>query len=374
MNVAIVNDSKIAAEVLRRILAEMHEFHLLWTAYSGEEAIRLCSDARPDIILMDLIMPGIDGAETTRRIMKSTPCVILVVTATTVGNRDKVFDAMGHGALDAVNTPRLDAGGDMSGAEPLRQKLRTVARLVHRGVDSHTASPRTGPLSLDRPAASRALPATPPIQDSEDSPIVAIGASTGGPQALAQILSHLPAHFPATVLVAQHVDAQFAPGLANWLQHHSKLPVHIAKAGERLVPGSVCIAGTNDHLIYEESDVHGGSLKYTAIPQDNAYRPSVDVLFASLARPHHAARIGVLLTGMGRDGAEGLLALRSAGSLTIAQDADSSVVYGMPKAAADLNAATEILPLESIGPRIRQAILSKKDPKYSLEPSLVKHK
>lgn len=374
MNVAIVNDSKIAAEVLRRILAEMHEFKLLWTAYSGEEAIRLCANARPDIILMDLIMPGIDGAETTRRIMKSTPCAILVVTATTVGNRDHVFDAMGYGALDAVNTPQLGPGGDMSGAEPLRQKLRTVARLVKRGVDGHTASPRNGSVSADRPAGARSLPAAPPGQDSENLAIVAIGASTGGPQALAQILSHLPAHFPATVLVAQHVDAQFAPGMANWLQHHSRLPVQIAKAGERLVPGSVCIAGTNDHLIYEERGEHGGSLNYTAIPQDNAYRPSVDVLFASLARLHHPARIGVLLTGMGRDGAQGLLALRNAGALTIAQDAGSSVVYGMPKAAADLNAASEILPLESIGPRIREAILAKISPGNSPEPPLVRHK
>ena len=376
MNVAIVNDSKIAAEVLRRILAEMTEFHLLWTACSGEEAIRLCADARPDIILMDLIMPGIDGAETTRRIMKSTPCVILIVTATMVGNRDQVFDAMGYGALDAVNTPRLGLGGDMSGAEPLRQKLRTVARLVNRGVDSQNGTLSTDPTRdrVERPGASRSVPASPQIRSTGGLAIVAIGASTGGPQALAQILSHLPPHFPAAVLVVQHVDAQFAPGLANWLQHHSRLPVRIAKAGERLALGTVCIAGTNDHLIYEERDVQGGFLNYTAVPQDNSYRPSVDVLFASLAHPHHAARIGVLLTGMGRDGAEGLLALRNAGGLTIAQDAASSVVYGMPKAAADMNAASQILPLESIGPRIREVILSSTFPIHSLEPSLAKHK
>ena len=117
MKVAIVNDSKVAAEVLRRILAELPGFDLLWTAYSGEEALRLVAMTRPDIILMDLIMPGIDGAETTRRIMQSTPCVILVVTATTTGNRDLVFEAMGHGALDAVNTPTLGPSGGMAGAE-----------------------------------------------------------------------------------------------------------------------------------------------------------------------------------------------------------------------------------------------------------------
>ena len=130
MKVGIVNDSKAAAGVLRRILAELPGFELAWTAASGEEAVSLCAAERPDIVLMDLIMPGIDGAETTRRIMRETPCVILVVTATTVGNRDLVFEAMGYGALDAVNTPKLGPTGDMAGAEPLLQKLRTVARLV----------------------------------------------------------------------------------------------------------------------------------------------------------------------------------------------------------------------------------------------------
>ncbi|MGA2218966.1 MAG: chemotaxis-specific protein-glutamate methyltransferase CheB [Terracidiphilus sp.] len=367
MNVAIVNDSKVAAEVLRRILAEMPEFHLLWTAYSGEEAVRLSAAARPDIILMDLIMPGIGGAETTRRIMQSTPCVILVVTATTVGNRDHVFEAMGYGALDAVNTPRLGPDGDMSGAEPLRQKLRTVARLVNHQAASHradptpsnTTQPNPAQPSSAQPTSFQSRPVPTQLRSAPCPPIVAIGASTGGPQALSVILSNLPAHFPAAILVAQHVDEQFAPGLATWLQHYSPLPVRIARNGEPLTPGGVWIAGASGHLIYENDGVRGCFLGYTPNPRDSAYRPSVDALFASLAHPHSVAHIGVLLTGMGRDGAEGLLALRNAGGLTIAQDAASSIVYGMPKAAAELKAAAEILPLESIGPRIRNAILAK---------------
>jgi two-component system, chemotaxis family, response regulator WspF len=304
--------------------------------------VRLCETARPDIVLMDLIMPGIDGAETTRRIMRATPCVILVVTATTVGNRDLVFEAMGHGALDAVNTPTLGQSGDMAGAEPLLQKLRTVARLV---------SPA--------PAAARPTPALRVASrhplDHLKLPIVAIGASTGGPQALAQVLSHMPVNFPAAVLVVQHVDDHFAPGLAAWLQHHTALTVRIAKDGEPLTSRGVWIAGSKDHMVYDSED---GFLHYTPNPRETAYRPSVDALFESLAEEHRAVRIGVLLTGMGRDGAEGLLAMREAGALTIAQDAASCVVYGMPKAAAELNAATEILSLEAIGPRIRNAILS----------------
>lgn len=346
MKVAIVNDSRVAAEVLRRILTELPEFELIWTAYSGEEALRLAAKARPEIILMDLIMPGIDGAETTRQIMKTTPCVILVVTATTVGNRSLVFEAMGYGALDAVNTPVMGTAGDMAGAEPLLQKLRMVARLVGPGRPARPAeAPQAGLISR--------------ITIPSNLAIVAIGASTGGPQALSQVLAALPADFPAAVLVAQHVDEQFAPGLASWLQHHSPLPVSIAKDGERVAAGRVYLAGSNDHLVYERSG-DGGVLRYTPHPRETAYRPSVDALFNSLAHSHRAPRVGVLLTGMGRDGGEGLLALRHAGALTIAQDQATSIVYGMPKAAADLKAAMEILPLPAIGARVRDAVLAGK--------------
>jgi two-component system, chemotaxis family, response regulator WspF len=335
MKVAIVNDSKMAAEILRRILAGLPDFTLAWIAYSGEEALRLCAQSKPDIILMDLIMPGIDGAETTRRVMQTTPCVILVVTATTVGNRNMVFEAMGHGALDAVNTPILGVGESLDGAEPLIQKLRTVSRLV----DGHDG--KFGPV--------RQKAAAP---DNSGLPIVAIGASTGGPQALARILSQLPQHFPAVVLVVQHVDEQFTPGLAAWLRHSSLLPVCIARHEETLHPAGVWIAGTTDNLTYDN-----GRLIYAPPKKDAIHRPSIDALFMSLARPHRAARIGVLLTGMGRDGAAGLLALRKSGALTIAQDAATSVVYGMPKAAVEINGASEVMPLDLIGPRIIEAVL-----------------
>ena len=342
MNVAIVNDSKMAAEVLRRVLAELPEFTLSWTAYSGEEALRLCAQSRPDIILMDLVMPGIDGAETTRRIMRSTPCVILVVTATTVGNRDKVFEAMGYGALDAVNTPVIGREQDLRGAEPLIQKLRTVARLVVGQGPRATAS---------------AVSAEAAASDSSGHPLVAIGASTGGPEALAEILSHLPEQFPAVVLVVQHVDEQFTPGLATWLQRHSRIPVSIAREGERFSPGGVWLAGTKENLTYQNGMAH-----YKAAPEDAVHNPSIDALFFSLAQPHRSPRAGVLLTGMGRDGAAGLLAMRQSGALTIAQDAATSVVYGMPKAAADLNAAAEILPLSAIARRLSDSILPAVEP------------
>jgi two-component system response regulator WspF len=344
MKVAIVNDSRIAVEVLRRVLVTMEGFTLAWIAYSGEDGVRMAALDRPDVLLMDLIMPGIDGAEATRLIMKSSPCVVLVVTATTVDNRDKVFEAMGHGALDAVNTPTLGLDGNMAGADQLMQKLRIVTRLVAVPVrqQRQTQSRQTSGFAIS----------------SLQLPIITIGASTGGPQALASIFSCLPADLHAAVLVSQHVDEQFAPGLATWLQRHTQLPVRIARPGESVTAGGIWIAGTNDHLVYQQpSTIHpGGALHYTPHPRSTAYRPSADALFASLALVQNPLRIGVLLTGMGRDGAEGLLALRQSGALTIAQDAATCVVYGMPKAAADLEAATEILPLTSIGPRILKAV------------------
>lgn len=341
MKVAIVNDSKMAAEILRRIVVGLPDFTLAWIAYSGEEALQLCAQSRPDIILMDLIMPGIDGAETTRRIMRVTPTVILVVTATTVGNRDLVFEAMGYGALDAVNTPVMGAGNHLDGAEPLVQKLKIVARLA--GV------------SRSAKARHAAAPVNAELSDSSNFPLVAIGASTGGPQAIAEVLKNLPARFPAVVLVVQHVDEHFTPGLAKWLQHHSKLPVTLARDGEQLAPGGVWLAGTSDNLTYAN-----GRVAYRKAGPESVHSPSIDALFFSLAQPHLAPRVGILLTGMGRDGAAGLLALRKCGALTIAQDEASCVVYGMPKAAVDWNAAEEVLPLERIGARVREAVLTRR--------------
>jgi chemotaxis response regulator CheB len=332
MKVAIVNDSKMAVEVLRRIVTSLPDFTLAWVAFSGEESLELYAKARPDIVLMDLIMPGIDGAETTRRMMSTAPCVILVVTATTAGNRDQVFEAMGHGALDAVNTPVMTHDNGIDGAEPLIQKLRTVARLaVMPQVRKAENAPGHARSAIDTSAV----------------PIVAIGASTGGPQALAKILSQLPSTFPAAVLVVQHVDEQFTPGLAAWLQHHASLPVALARHDEPFAPGAVWIANGKEHLTYDSGIAH-----YTPVPRRAVHIPSIDVLFASLALPHSSPRIGVLLTGMGRDGADGLLAMRNSGAFTIAQDEDTSVVYGMPRAAAELSAAMDVLPLQAIAPRI----------------------
>jgi two-component system response regulator WspF len=340
MRVAIVNDLALAREVLRRVVQSVPGYEVAWAAVDGEEAVRLAAGDRPDVILMDLVMPRVDGAEATRRIMAASPCPILVVTATVSGNFELVYKAMGAGALDAVETPTFGSGGVVQHAEKLLARLAKLDAALK-------GAPGSG--SGFAPAA----PAGPPAADLP--PVVAIGASTGGPAALPVVLTALPADFPAAVLIVQHIDADFAPGLAARLALGCRLPVRVARDGDAPAAGVVLLAATDDHLALGPDR----KLHYTADPRAYPYRPSANVLFASLAA--HAPRpgVGVLLTGMGTDGAEGLLRLREAGWHTVAQDEGTCVVYGMPKAAADLRAAAEVLPLAQIGPTVVAKVRAK---------------
>ena len=339
MRIAIVNDMIMAVEAVRRVLAGGGRHELAWVALDGEEAVTRCVADTPDLILMDLIMPKMDGVEATRRIMAQSPCAIVVVTASVDDNSSKVFEAMGAGALDAVNTPVLEHPGESEGAGALLAKIETIRKLL--GSPAMPKSPVRDEGAVGVPAAGECL--------------VAIGASAGGPEAVAEVLRHLPASFPVPIVVVQHVDQQFAKGLADWLAGQTSLRVRLAEAGDRPTPGSVLLAGTDNHLVLDES----GRLAYTRTPADSSYRPSVDVFFKSVSRYWQGDVVAMLLTGMGRDGAEGLRILHAEGHHTIAQDQASSAVYGMPKAAVELNAATEILPLDKIGPRLTNIVAQK---------------
>ena len=335
MKVAIVNDTAMAVEILRRIVTSVPDYQLVWVAADGAQAVEKCARERPDVILMDMIMPVMDGVEATRRIMAESPCAILIVTSAPDGNAGKVFEAMGAGALDVVGTPVLGAGGDGEGREILLQKLRTIGRLIGNG--------RMTPAAPVKPAPARAasLP-----------PLLAIGASTGGPAALAVLLGGLPADFPAAIVIVQHVDEQFTDSFVDWLAGQTVLPVRRARAGDTPRAGQVLVAGGTEHLVLRPH----GRLDYSAEPRDYAYQPSVSVFFENLARGWDGVAVGVLLTGMGRDGAQGLLAMRRAGFHTIAQDEASCAVYGMPRAAAQLDAAVEVLPLDAIAQAVCHAL------------------
>ena len=335
MNIAIVNDSPLAIEALRRALAFSPEHTILWTAGNGAEAVALCAQMTPDLVLMDLIMPGMDGVEATRRIMAGSPCAIVVVTASIGANSWRVFEAMGHGALDAAETPEFGVGDGRAAAAMLLRKIDTIGKLI----------------GDRRPRASRAG-ATRKVSGAR---LIAIGASSGGPTALAKLLGGLPADLEAAIVIVQHIDPQFAAGMADWLGQYSPWPVRLACEGDRPVPGTVLLAGSGDHLVLKAAD----RLGYTGEPAELVHRPSVDVFFDSINR-HWAGEVyGVLLTGMGRDGAAALKALRDKGHYTVAQDEASSAVYGMPKAAAELQAAVEVLPLEDIAPRLMALVAGK---------------
>ncbi|QQP95797.1 chemotaxis response regulator protein-glutamate methylesterase [Lysobacter enzymogenes] len=327
MRIGIVNDLSIATEALRRVLARRPDHRVAWSAASGAEAVACCARDTPDLVLMDLVMPGMNGVEATRRIMAESPCPILVVTVSVGANAAMVFEAMGHGALDATDLPAL-AGDHDRGADKLLAKIDLIGRLS------------AAPVRASTPRA--------PVQASERK-LLAIGASAGGPSAVARVLEGLPADFSGAVAVIQHIDEKFAPGMADWLGRYSRLPVRTANVGDTLQCGQVLLAATNDHLALRAD----GRLDYVHEPAELPYRPSVDVFYKSVGEHWRGPIVGVLLTGMGRDGAAGLRGLRQQGHHTIAQDRASSAVYGMPKAAAELDAAVEILPLDRIAARLR---------------------
>ncbi|MGD0516243.1 MAG: chemotaxis-specific protein-glutamate methyltransferase CheB [Thermoguttaceae bacterium] len=333
MRIAIVNDLRTATEVLRRVVYSHSDYSVAWTAANGEEAVRQCEKDPPDCILMDLLMPGMNGAEATRQIMQHFPCPILVVTATVAGNYSLVCEALGYGAFDAVSTPVLGNLPPAQAGAPLLAKLTHVDKIRSR-IDAQAES-STPPI----PVAKHLQGEISQLQ------LVAIGASTGGPNALQTILSKWPKDFPASVIIAQHISADFADPLAAWLSNHCQLTVRTARDGDRPQAGVVLVAGTDDHLVMRPD----GVFIYTKDPIDNPFRPSVDVLFKSLARHWLRPSIAVLLTGIGQDGASGLLDLRRGGWHTIAQDQRTSVVYGMPQAASQLNAAVQVLPVGEIG-------------------------
>ena len=292
MRIGIASHSPGTIAALRQALALRPAHQIAWVAPDGAHAVAACARDTPDLLLMDLSVPGIDGVEATRRITAATPCAIVIVTASVSANTSRVFDAMGHGAVDAVDIPLLTPSDPKTGAAPFLQKIDTLSKLV---------------------GTRRFIPSPEMFGDTwvigRRERLVAIGASAGGPAAVARVLEALPRSFPAAVVIVQHVDERFAPGMAEWLSRGSPMPVRVAKEGERPMAGTALLSGTNDHLVLKSAD----RLGYEREPKDHAYRPSVDVFFESVSAKWTGEVVGVLLTGMGRDGAKGLKALRTKG-------------------------------------------------------------
>lgn len=325
MKLGLLLTSLSLALGLRHVLEPAHGVR--WLAMEDAAALRLCHDDPPDLLLLQL--DSADRVELTRRIMDEAPCPVLLLDLAAELSTEWVFNALGHGALDVVHLPRLV---DAAALEPalLLRKIQNIQRL--------TASPQPAPHRATAP------------QGTQRTRLIAIGASAGGPAALSLLLHALPPDLDAALVLVQHLDDQFSAGMAEWLSRESPLPVRLVQAGEAPQPGVVLLAGRNEHLCLG----HHGELRYTPEPTEQIYRPSIDVFFHSLAAQWQGDAIGVLLTGMGRDGAEGLKAMRERGFPTITQDQASSAVWGMPKAAAAIGAAAEVLPLERIAARLAE--------------------
>lgn len=342
MRIAIVNDLRIAQEVLRHAVGKIPGATVAWLAFDGQEALAKCRADRPDLILMDMVMPVMDGAVTTRAIMKHCPCPILVVTSTIEGNLALVYEALSAGAIDAVQTPTVGPSGSVLGVEALARKAAIAVAASASHISAKVAPP-LAPLKFD----VNRMPAGTGV------PLVAIGSSTGGPHALSVVLRAMTGAPPCCTVIVQHIDIAYAPGLAQWLTGEIKRPVTVAKDGDSLCAGAIFIASTTDHLI-----IRSRFLRYVAEPVEQIFRPSVDALFESIVHDQVPSSVAILLTGMGRDGAHGLRLLRDAGWHTIAQNEASSVVWGMPGSAVAMGAAKEVLALDEIGAAADRALRS----------------
>jgi two-component system response regulator WspF len=338
MRVALVNDLRMAIEALRRVVLSVPNAEIAWIAEDGEQALRQCRQDRPDVILMDMVMPVMDGVESTRQIMEQCPCPILVTTASVQGNVDKVFEALGYGAVDAVNTPVLGTEGSLQGADELIRKITCVVGL--------NAPPAGGRGTVEAPRRQ------PAASEVHLPPLVAIGASTGGPEAIRRILASLSTPLSCAIVIVQHLGELFVPGLAHWLGRETGLDVQLIEPGSGPERPAVYLAHTSDHVILDRA----GKFRYVHEPAGCSHRPSVDVFLASLLSAPIASGTAVLLTGMGSDGAQSLRSLYDAGWNTIVQDEATSVVWGMPRAAVRLGAATSVLPIDEIGPAIQRSV------------------
>lgn len=336
IRVLLVDDSAIVLHILQRLLAASPSIQVIGTAANGKEALELLPELNPDVICTDLHMPVMDGLEFTRAVMNRYPRPILVVSVSVEADSPNIFHMLEAGALDIYPKPRDIVGADQDKlARELARKVRILAG-VH--VFRHTSIAQTTASSL------------PPIKLTPHAivRIVAIGASTGGPQALREILSHLPASFPVPLMCVQHIGGDFLTGLVAWLAEACPLTLCKAVQGELPRAGRVYFAPADSHL---ELDNNGRFLLTQTSPCEG-HRPSATVTLRAAARCYGAGTVGVLLTGMGRDGAEGMAEIAAAGGVTIAQDEASSVVYGMPRATVELGAAGHVLPIEQIAPML----------------------
>jgi len=342
INILITEDSDVVTLLLKTILEHEPDFNVIGHARNGREAVEMTHELKPDLVTMDIRMPVMDGFEATRIIMNQDPTPIVVIS-TSIDNEEMriTFRAIEEGALAVLEKPRGLGHPDFENVRrEIVDTIRAMAevKVIRRMKRRNHEVAQLEPVDIFEKAI---------IQKTRAYEIVAIGASTGGPQALQKLLSSLPVGFPIPLVIAQHMSAGFIHGLVYWLQGATLLDVKLAEDGEPLRPGTVYFAPDDHHLVVTRNG-NGLRVKLTDDLPVNRFRPSATPLLQSVADVCGGSGVGCLLTGMGVDGAQGLLEIRQAKGHTIIQDKDSCIVFGMPGAALALNAVDQIVRLEQL--------------------------
>lgn len=390
LRVLVVDDSPLMSDLLVQTLDADAGIETVGVAHDGAEAIEMVQRLHPDLVTMDVYMPRLDGFSAVEHIMAYNPTPILVITSATRADMDVSMRLLAAGALDVMEKPSRLEGRDwaVQQADLIRKvKLLAQVRVVTHLKGRRTLTPapppskptssgdeaagfdpalRPGTRSIRRGTGGLRQSLAPPSTVGRRSgtrpfPInpryrmVAIASSTGGPQALLQVLQRLPANLPVPVLVVQHIASGFTVGLSEWLERECRRPVRVAQAGQIPRAGEVLIAPDDVHLLVRREGEQVTLQTESGPPQE--LRPAADMLFNSIAAAYGDRAIGVILTGMGRDGAAGLLAMHKTGAHVIAQDEATSVIFGMPKAAIALGATDEVLPLDAISKRLVELLV-----------------
>jgi two-component system chemotaxis response regulator CheB len=358
IKVLVADDSQVTRMLLVQLLSSDSAIQVIGVVDDGQAALDFLEAGgnRPDVVLMDIHMPRLDGFEATRRIMETRPLPVVICTATADPQELAVtFRAMEAGAVACVAKP-IGLGPDF---ESLLQNLLQTVRLM-----SEVKVVRRWSRSRTVPAVSHARGLTNLRVAAPDITLIGIGASTGGPLVLQTILSGLPKDFPVPLLIVQHIAPGFLPGMVEWLSQTTGLRVHIAAHGATPLPGHAYVAPDDFHLAADAN----GRMMLAREELESALRPSVSYLFRSLAKTCGATAVGVLLTGMGKDGAAELKLMKEQGALTIAQDRDSSVVHGMPGEAIELGAATQVLPADKIAGALIAQVVRRRSAARGIEP------
>lgn len=349
IRVLLVEDSPVATMILKRIIGSAPDMEVVGTARNGVEGLKLIPELNPHVVCTDLHMPKMDGLELTHAIMAQYPRPILVISASVQeDDPQNVFKLLEAGALEVFPKPRVGLSQEYEALQnELVRKIKILSGVKVFRRKRKGASPTPVP-----PKAATTAPTTPPpsviTHHAGGIKAVVIGSSTGGPQALHAILQHLPSAFPVPIICVQHISLGFLSGLVDWLNNHCSLQVQIAQEKEYPRAGVVYFPPENHHLRLDRQ----GRFVFDQTPQVTGHRPSVTVMFEAAAGYYRGQMLGILLTGMGRDGAQGLQTIRQAGGMTIAQDQATSIVFGMPKEAIALGAAQYVLPLPEIPAKI----------------------